>query len=331
MIAATIRPKAHGLQTFDPYRHLAQVADLVGLTFGGELGPGARLVLRRMRRMARWGGVGLWLAGVEAAWNSPGFVWIEDGRVVGNVSLRHAAARGGWMIGNVAVHPSWQGRGIGRELMEAAVDTVAERGGSWVGLEVREDNVVARGLYERIGFQPVGRLVELSRPAGTTWGDIPATSISLRKARVEDSEALYRLAKAGLTNVQCEVLEIRRSAHRVGLESRLGNLLEGCRDSQWVAEREGQIAGALRIRSRWPARWHVMEVLIDRDYVETLAPRLVTTGVLALSRRRPWEVTTTLTGVRSSLEPLFLSVGFKLARRLLEMRLSLGPRRRVLE
>ena len=32
MIAATIRSKTEGLQTFDPFRHLSQVTDLVGLT-----------------------------------------------------------------------------------------------------------------------------------------------------------------------------------------------------------------------------------------------------------------------------------------------------------
>ena len=48
-----------------------------------------------------------------------GFVWTEDGRIVGNVTLtREDQARPIWIVSNVAVHPSYRRRGIARALMQ---------------------------------------------------------------------------------------------------------------------------------------------------------------------------------------------------------------------
>ena len=56
----------------------------------------------------------------------PGYVWVEDGRIVGNVTVRKLSAFGrGWMIGNVAVAPEWRGRGIARQMMEASIESGA--------------------------------------------------------------------------------------------------------------------------------------------------------------------------------------------------------------
>jgi ribosomal protein S18 acetylase RimI-like enzyme len=325
MIAAAARHRAEGLTPFDPFRHIKPVAELIAQSFAGELGPQARIVLRRMRRMARWGGLGLWLWGVQStAIGTSGFVWIEKGEVVGNVSVRRSASSGGWMIGNVAVRPDWRGQGIGRALTEAAVSTARERGASWVGLEVREDNDVARGLYERMGFTPVGSLLELARPEGKSWPSIAPPPVSLRRARAGESKTLYRLAQAGLDRSHRKVLELRRSAYRAGWDVRLAALLEGCRENWWVVEEGGRVVGAVHITSRWPMGWHSVEVLVEQDHLGDLGPRLAEAGLATLSQRRPWESTTSLPGPREVLEPIFSDVGFQRVRRLLQMRLILG-------
>ena len=54
-------------------------------------------------------------------------------------------------IDSIAVHPDHSGRGLGRRLMN-----YAHRGQSVVKLEVDETNVVARGLYESLGYQQYG-------------------------------------------------------------------------------------------------------------------------------------------------------------------------------
>lgn len=325
MVAAAPRRAQEGLVPFDPRRHLRAVADLMVQTFAAELGPGGRLTLRHLQRMARWGSWGLWLWGTESGvWEAPGFVWLEEGQVVGNISLRRTASPGGWMIGNVAVRPEWRGRSIGRALVEAAVNSAAERGGAWVGLEVREDSPVARGLYERMGFQTVGTTVELARPAVRPWPAAPSAPRALRRAGSADSEALYRLAQEGLSLSHRDILEIRPAAYQAGWEARVNAWLEGRREDWWMLEEEGRPVGALRISSHRSARWHEMEILVGPERLEPLGSLLVEAGLGVLSRRRPWETTTVLAGARKALEPMLAAAGFRPMRRLVQMRLALG-------
>lgn len=57
---------------------------------------------------------------------------------------------------NIAVDPDYQGRGMGNKLMQDLLD-YAERERCVVFLEVRASNVAAIRLYERSGFDTVGR------------------------------------------------------------------------------------------------------------------------------------------------------------------------------
>ncbi|MBC7226083.1 MAG: GNAT family N-acetyltransferase [Thermoflexales bacterium] len=326
MTTAVLRRVEQGLVPFHPLRHLGPVADLMTEAFAGELGPWARQTLHRMRRIARWGALGFLLWGIDLDQESPGFVWVEDGRVVGNISFRRAATAGGWMIGNVAVHPQWRGRAIGRALVEAALEDIAARGGVWVGLEVREDNPAARRLYEGLGFETVGASLEMARPAGQPWPDAPSLPLPLRRARAAESHDLYYLAREGLTRTHQEVLEIRPSAYRAGWEARLSAWLEGRNEDWWVLREESgaSLSSALRLTSYRSGRWHEVEVLVRPERMEGLGGPLVTAALALLARRPAWETVTALPGVRMRLEPLFADAGFRPLRRLLQMRRMLG-------
>jgi putative acetyltransferase len=71
-----------------------------------------------------------------------------DGRVTGFLALI------GNEVGAVFVDPAYQGRGVGRSLMNWARDSRA-----WLELSVFEANSSGRGFYERCGFEYVGRRV----------------------------------------------------------------------------------------------------------------------------------------------------------------------------
>lgn len=58
---------------------------------------------------------------------------------------------------NVAVSPVHRQRGIGRRLVEHALDVLSQHGVAQVFLEVRESNAAARVLYEALGFESIGR------------------------------------------------------------------------------------------------------------------------------------------------------------------------------
>jgi ribosomal-protein-alanine N-acetyltransferase len=58
-------------------------------------------------------------------------------------------------LGNLAVSPAEQGRGIGQKLLDHLLATGRRRRVRVVTLEVRESNLVAQKLYLRNGFRPV--------------------------------------------------------------------------------------------------------------------------------------------------------------------------------
>ncbi|MDR2809995.1 MAG: GNAT family N-acetyltransferase [Tannerellaceae bacterium] len=56
-------------------------------------------------------------------------------------------------IHDVIVHPEYRGKGIGRLLMNGIIGEATRRGASRITLEVRQDNLVAQGLYQSLGFE----------------------------------------------------------------------------------------------------------------------------------------------------------------------------------
>lgn len=54
------------------------------------------------------------------------------------------------------VHPLLRGLGLGRELVHTAEECARERGFDRVELEVEPNNVRARRLYQRLGYEPGG-------------------------------------------------------------------------------------------------------------------------------------------------------------------------------
>ena len=73
----------------------------------------------------------------------------------GFVLLREAGGEA--EVLTLAVHPSWQGRGIGRMLMNDAIRELYARRTEALFLEVDEGNAPAIALYKRLGFETVGR------------------------------------------------------------------------------------------------------------------------------------------------------------------------------
>jgi hypothetical protein len=92
-----------------------------------------------------------------------GYVWEEDGRIIGNASLIPFRNKGKriYLIANVATHPDYRRRGIGRALTERVMKQARDKNASAIWLHVRDDNPGAIRLYEELGFQEIARR--------TTW------------------------------------------------------------------------------------------------------------------------------------------------------------------
>jgi GNAT superfamily N-acetyltransferase len=50
------------------------------------------------------------------------------------------------------VAPDHRGEGLGRAILESAIDRARHRGARWIELGTSEDDVAARKLYESVGF-----------------------------------------------------------------------------------------------------------------------------------------------------------------------------------
>jgi ribosomal protein S18 acetylase RimI-like enzyme len=153
-----------GLRPFDIGKDLRPVAELIADAFAHELDPNGNAALREMRIMSHVGGFLKLLNRGTGEFDDffGGFVWQEEDRVVGNVTVQRMDSNGNrWQIANVAVAPPYRGKGIASRLMRKALDHIVENGGQWAVLQVYERNSIARHLYDRLGFEVMGGNVDL--------------------------------------------------------------------------------------------------------------------------------------------------------------------------
>jgi N-acetylglutamate synthase-like GNAT family acetyltransferase len=92
-----------------------------------------------------------------------GYIWEENGKIVGNTSLIPFRDHGKriYLIANVATHPDYRRRGIARILTQRALQHAHSKKATAVWLHVRDDNPGAIKLYQDLGFQEIARR--------TTW------------------------------------------------------------------------------------------------------------------------------------------------------------------
>ncbi len=83
-----------------------------------------------------------------------GVVALCDGQTVAYGGMTCVLDEGA--VTNIAVSPSHRRQGLGQAVTEALLAEARRRGISSVFLEVRESNLAARGLYEKLGFSVCG-------------------------------------------------------------------------------------------------------------------------------------------------------------------------------
>ena len=313
------------IRPLDPFRDLEEVVDLIEIAFGDRLDPAGRATLDRMRRFAERGLLRQWLwVFLGKAMVAPGLVWVEDGRVVGNVSLRRARTQDGYLIGNVVVHPDWRRRGIARALMKEAIDRVSRRGVQWVGLEVRADNDGARALYEALRFREVGRTRHLLRPGGPPRPGRPSAD-EVRRGGGQDGDALVDLMHSVMPEELRPLLEVEESDYRPGWGRRCQHWLRGEREVWWLVDDEDGLRGAVRAVRRAGRFPNQLEILV-RPGDEGCEGPLLERGLASLrgSSKKPVAISlpTTTAPLMAALE----DEGFRETRVLIQMKRRPGQR-----
>lgn len=316
----------------DPGRDLAQVADLIEEAFAGEMGEDGFAAVRELRAMAGMSPFVWLLSRTSSEFRDAfsGFVWEENGRVVGNVTLTSPIAGAQrWHISNVAVSQAYRGRGIGRRLVEAAVNAARERGGEWALLQVRHDNEPALHIYRSLGFESLFESVELTHvgPAREGPKQTPAGTSTLRRLGEKDWPAMLSLYHAAVEPMMRWTKGGLTLGDKPAQGWRLQDLLAplwGGQVVRWFGQFDERVLiGMAKVRSHAPGgRWEI-SLFFHPAYYGRGEESLLR---YALTIYRPGERTRLFAEhpfVHDQGVQAYRALGFEARRRLITMRLHL--------
>ncbi len=100
------------------------------------------------------------LAYLLTDYNTLGLTALLNGEITGFAIARVDIGRNGQFghIVTVDVAPAYRRKGIAQKLLHEIETSFKERGFKECRLEVREDNVTALNLYQKLGYNKVGKL-----------------------------------------------------------------------------------------------------------------------------------------------------------------------------
>ncbi|MFQ5435611.1 MAG: GNAT family N-acetyltransferase, partial [Anaerolineae bacterium] len=136
---------------------IPQVLKLLEVCFGTSVGlDGQRFYPRSVNPNQQ--AAFLWRLNPAAGKLTLGFVWEENGRIVGNVTVLTTKVPGRYLVVNVAVHPDQRQRGIAHQLMKSVHQLVHERNGNEIMLQVAKQNTAAVNLYNTLQYTSLGSI-----------------------------------------------------------------------------------------------------------------------------------------------------------------------------
>jgi ribosomal protein S18 acetylase RimI-like enzyme len=242
----SIRSSGH-IRRLDVARDLNPVADLIELCFPIHRDQDGQTYLRQMRKAAR---DIQFLKGASSlsefsSQSAAGFVWEEDHKIVGNLSLIRFQEGGQTihLIANVAVHPDYRRRGIGKALTTRAIEYLRRRGEPRTWLQVRDDNAAAYSLYYSLGFEPrFSRMTWRGRPSDMNLALEEKTLIQRRRNMADWPHQRHWLRLAYPTHLRWN-LPVDFKRFEPDPVVWIGNLLDGSHHRHWAFERNGKLTG----------------------------------------------------------------------------------------
>jgi ribosomal protein S18 acetylase RimI-like enzyme len=100
----------------------------------------------------------------DVAANSAGiFVAEGDGRFAGYITTRIDGEAGKGRIPNLAVAPDFRNQGVGKQLIEHALEYFRKQGLVYAMIETMAQNAVGNHVYRECGFLEVARQIHFAR------------------------------------------------------------------------------------------------------------------------------------------------------------------------
>ena len=233
-------------------RDLPGVADLVEKCFADTMDPEGRRYLQQMRRAGQDNAFMRWASNMVESVSMPlsGYIWEEKGIIIGNVSLipYRNARKKIYLIANVAVHPDFRRRGIGRALTVAAMRHAEAHHAIATWLHVRSDNPGAIALYISLGFEELARRTTWqARPDRNATIDGLGIAITGRPARdwPQQENWLQRIYPDLLTWYQ----PMPWKSLRAGIRAFIYRFMLDQEIHHWLARAEGNLAAVLSSQS----------------------------------------------------------------------------------
>jgi len=259
-----------GLRPFNPLFDLQPTTELIEIAFGEALDPLSRETLREMRSLGWLLGPLFWLSNTMSlplAETYDGFVWMEEGRIVGNVTVhRRYSEKKGWFISNLAVHPDYRRRGIARRLVSAGVQMARQRGASRISLEVRAENSAARALYAKLGFAEVDSVSTMKLDHAVPPSRVAAEEYDIEMVKPVQWSDLRRLAEETLSPEARDIAplgeELRQPSLARRLASSIGDFLNGRMTMRLAASGGGQFAAVATLRTGGFLGAHTLTLMV---------------------------------------------------------------------
>ena len=247
------------------------VAQLMRVTFQSDVSSGSLPLLPDWMWL-RWLqpvlGFFEWL-GMETPEQMLGYVWEEQGSLVGNVTLglSHEHERV-WLLSNVAVHPSFRRRGIARTLVELAIKETRRHGGRHLMLQVQSENAAARALYESLGFRTVERVSEFYG-VHVHIAPAPPSGFRLANATAAQWSQLLALVSANAPQALRSFRHSLAGTFQVGPErsllARVNELSRGVRYRHWCLTQDGRVVGGMLVQAQLGWGAHRSGVYVTPD------------------------------------------------------------------
>ena len=322
---------AEGVLPFDPRHHLRGVAGLVSEVFGDDLDAVGRETLREMQMVSRLGPFlgGMLSMGLLGEFVY-GFVWVERGQILGNVTLQRADFDGArWRISNVAVARAHRRRGIGRALLQAVLDEIADRGGGWAVLQVRIENQAAYRLYRQLGFSDVCRDGVWRLPVLPPRLPEVDPSAALRPLPAADWMPRLELAHASRSQLAHWAETINPASYEVGLGRLLGEVLGRLtglyRIERWGAWDGERLLAAVETIAGSLHEYHRLRFAVRPEARGGLENAMVATGLHVLARAPAFPIIAEHSGDHAAGVAALEAAGFRAQRVLLTMRRNVEP------